>query len=136
MRKLRLATGLLTGLLTIGALVAPGAPALAGGADYGHVGARDRALRDGCHDYGYHYRVKPPTSDWALETFLHDRRGRTIASDALLAPHDEKRGRSTFRFCRYNTVPGRFTIRAKLTWKDGWDSHETWIKPGRFRLHR
>ena len=137
MRKLRLATSLLTGVLTIGGLVAPGVPvAQAGDADYGRAWARDRALRDGCHDYAYHYRVKPPTSDWALETFLRDRRGKTIASDALIAPHDKLKARSTFRFCRYNTVPGRFKIRGKLTWKNGWDTHEKWIEPGHFRLHR
>ena len=137
MRMKPLATGLLTGALTVAGLVAPGTPvASAGDADYGRVWARDRALRDGCHNYGYHYRVRPPTSDWALETFLRDRRGRSVASDALLAPHDKKRGRSVFRFCRYNTVPGRFTIRGKLTWKNGWDTHEKWIKRGHFRLHR
>jgi hypothetical protein len=138
MRRMKpLATALLTGVVTVAGLVVPGLPgATAGKADHGRVWARDRALRDGCHHYGYHYRVRPPTSSWALETFLRDRRGRSVASDALLAPHDGKRGRSAFRLCRYNTVPGRFTIRAKLTWQDGWDSHATWIAPGRFRMHR
>ena len=40
--------------------------------EYGHVGAPDRVLRSGCHDYRYHYVVTTPTRDWTLETFLRD----------------------------------------------------------------
>lgn len=120
-----------------GALLALGAaPASAGDPDFGRMWRDDGVLRDGCHNYKYHYKVKPLTDDWALETFLVDRRGETIASGAKTADVDPKRGTGKFRFCRYNTVPGKFKVRGKLTYRDGYDQWVRWIKPGYFHLRR
>jgi hypothetical protein len=104
--------------------------------DRGHTHAPDGVLRMGCHNYPYRYRLDVRTNDWTLETFLRDRRGETIASGAFFAGADRKRQRSVFRFCRYNTVPGRFTIRAKLHWYTDSGDHKTWLDPSHFRLRR
>lgn len=103
---------------------------------YGHTGAPDRRLRAGCHNYHYHYVVDAPTNDWTLETFLDDPTGETLSSGALVAGADPRRGRSVFRFCRYSTRPGPFTIRAKLHWYHGSEDHLVWFEPSHFRLRR
>ena len=128
---LALLTSILGGLVVVAGL-AGGALA----ASYGHTGAPDRVLRDGCHGYRYHYRVRPPTNDWVLETFLVDPRGDKIASGAFISDSDSKRGHGKFRFCRYNTRPGRFTIKAKLTWYNGYAEHKAWLRKSHFRLYR
>ncbi len=120
-----------------GALLAAGLPAAtAGDADFGRLWRDDGVLRPTCHDYRYHYKVKPPTDDWMLETFLVDPRRHTIASDGRIAGADPKKGVGTFRFCRYNTTYGKFKVRGKLTYRDGYDQRVTWIKPGFFRLRK
>jgi hypothetical protein len=103
---------------------------------YGHTAAPDRALRPGCHDYAYRYVIKAPTDDWTLETFLDDPRGETLGSGAFLSDSDPRRGDGVFRFCRYSTKPGRFTIRAKVQWYDGSQEHRAWFEPSHFRLRR
>jgi hypothetical protein len=119
-----------------GLLVAVGPVTGAQALSYGHTGAPDRILRDGCHGYRYHYRVRPPTNDWVLETFLTDPRGDTIASNAFSSDSEHKRGHGKFRFCRYSTRPGRFTIRAKLTWYSGYDESKVWLRRSHFHLTR
>lgn len=104
--------------------------------EVGHTHADDGVLRQGCHDHRYRYVVAVRTDDWTLETFLDDRTGDTIASGAYSADSDPKRGRGIFRFCRYSTHPGRFTIRAKLTWYTDAGEHVRWFQPSHFRLRR
>ncbi|GAB6987441.1 hypothetical protein [Nocardioides pyridinolyticus] len=104
--------------------------------DLGHTHADDGVLRMGCRNYPYRYVLKIRSNDWSLETFLDDRTEETIASGAYAAGPDRKRMTTSFRFCRYNTVPGRFTIRAKLSWYTDSGSHVAWLKPSHFRLRR
>ena len=111
-------------------------PAVAATSEYGHTSARDRPLRDGCHDYRYRYVIKTPTNDWTLETFLVDPTGDTLASGTFISGTDPRRGSSTFRFCRYSTRPGTFKIRAKVVWYNGSAEHKRWFKPSTFRLTR
>ena len=126
----------LAGLLT-GTLLVLGTPAAtAGDADFGRMWRKDGVLKAGCHNYKYHYRVKPPKPDWALETFLVDPAKETIASGGVISDVDPKRGSETFRFCKYNTRPGKFKLRGKLTYRDGYDQWVVWVKPGFFRLRR
>lgn len=126
----------LAGVIT-GTLLLFGMPAAsAGDPDFGRMWRQDGVLRHGCHNYKYHYRVKSPKPDWALETFLVDPRKETIASGGLISDVDPRRGTATFRFCRYNTVPGKFKLRGKLTYRDGYDQWVEWVKPGYFRLRR
>ena len=110
---------------------------------YGHVGAADRVLRHGCHHYRYHYVVKAPTHDWILETWLFDPRGRPRGSGDFTPGSDPRRGHAHFGICRSTVVPGRFTIRARLTWYTAGMlplsppvQHHRRFKPAHFRLHR
>ena len=104
---------------------------------YGHTGAPDGTLRPGCHNYRYHYRVESPTHDWTLETYLVDPTGDGLASGVFVAGADPVRSSARFRFCRYSTRAGVFTIRAKLHWYDGdGGDHKVWLEPSHFRLRR
>lgn len=125
------------------ALLALLAPATAGTSRYGHVGAADRVLRPGCHHYRYHYAVRSPSGDWLLETWLDDPRGRPRGSGDLAPGSDPSRGHGRFGICRSTVVPGRFTIRARLTWYtpgmlpvDPPVRHRRWFEPAHFRLRR
>ena len=123
--------------LIAGALLAVGMPAAtAGDPDFGRMWRDDGVLRPSCHNYRYHYKVVPPEPSWVLETFLVDPRGETIASGGFDSAIDPKKGVGTFRFCRYNTTYGRFKLRGKLTYDDGYDQTVKWVKPGYFRLRK
>ncbi|GAA4715817.1 hypothetical protein [Nocardioides conyzicola] len=106
-------------------------------ADYGRTAAPDGTLRRGCHNYPYRYRITPPTDDWTLETFLRDPTGEGLASGTFIAESDPRANRTHFRFCRYSTRPGRFTIRALLHWYGATgQEHKVWLEPSHFRLKR
>ena len=112
-------------------------------AGYGHTGSADRTLRHGCHNYRYHYVVKPGSSDWILETFLFDPDGHHRGAGDFAAGSDPKKGHSHWGICRSVVRPGRFTIKAHLTWYTpsslpGGDdvAHSFWLKPSHFRLSR
>ena len=124
--------GSLAGLMLVLGMPA----ATAGDPEFGRMWRDDGVLREGCHRYKYHYKAIPPTNDWALETFLVDPTGETIASDGLISGTDPKKGTARFRFCEYNTEPGRFKLRGKLTYRDGFDEWVVWVKPGYFRLRK
>lgn len=124
--------GLLAGLLLVLGMPA----ATAGDPDFGRLWRDDGVLRQGCHDYKYRYRVISPKPDWALETFLVDPNKETIANGGFASNVDPKKGTGKFRFCRYNTSPGKFKIKGKLTYYDGWDKSVVWVKPGYFRLRK
>jgi hypothetical protein len=129
-------------LALVGALVltlAPSVPAQAKArtmAEYAHTFRGDGTLHDGCRNYRYKYKISPPeeADTWALETFLTDRRGKTIASGGVLEGADPLKGKKRFRFCRQNTVPGKFKLRGKFTYKVGFDTFDGWIEPTYFRL--
>lgn len=104
--------------------------------DWGSTAAPDRVLRFSCHDYYYHYVVDPPTNDWAAETFLVDPTGDTLTSGALDSGSDPGRGRARFTICRPSTRPGKFKIRMKITYMDGFTKHEGWVAPSYFRLRK
>ena len=127
---------LIAGLLT-GTLLVLGMPAAtAGDLDFGRVWRKDGVLKSGCHNYKYQYRVKSPQPDWALETFLVDPTRETIANGGFASNADPRRGSGTFRFCKYSTRAGKFKIRGKLTYYEGWDKTVVWVKPGFFRLRK
>ncbi len=134
-----LLTALLCGPLLSGALLygelGLASPAVAR-ASYGHTGAPNGVLRAGCHGYRYHWRIHPPTNDWLLETYLRGPGGKHLASGMFDSDSEHKRDHSAFRLCRYSTRPGRFTIRAKLTWYKGYAQRTVRLRPSHFRLHR
>ena len=118
-------------------------PATAGTSEYGRVWRKDGTLRSGCHDYSFQYRVKPRAADpdneddWAVEFFLVDRRGRGLGVVVKDSDINPRRGRGRFEICRQTTVPGRFTIRGKLSvYDDGDLVDEVRVQPARFRLRR
>ena len=134
------------GLALAGLLGIPGLPGLTHGRHQSHsidwhsmgrTWEHDGTLRRGCHDYRYHYRVQPPSRRWSLETFLVGPGGKALASDVALAGGDPRRGTKHWsQICRSNTRPGRFTIRAKLSYDDSsGNGHHGWLSPSHFRLH-
>ncbi len=133
MTPVTLLGSVLAAVLLAGGLAAP---ADATTAAYGRTHADDGRLRSGCHNYRYHYVVDTPTNDWTLETFLVDPHGETIASGAFLVGSDPRRGIGRFRFCRYSTRAGKFTIRAKVHWYNGSEEHKAFFNPSHFRLRR
>ena len=129
-----MARAVLVGVLSFVLLQLGGVPAEAGNPDFGRVWAKDKVLRPGCHTYRYQYRVKSPETDWALETFLIDPDKKEVAAGQMLFNSDPDRGSSRFRVCRSTTVPGKFKIKAKLTYSGG--DEERWLEPGYFRMRR
>jgi hypothetical protein len=108
--------------------------ALGAGTYWGTTGAADRVLRPGCHNYPYHYTVRPHGRDWSAETFLVDPNGVGLASGAFDPDSDPRRGRSRFRICRPSTSPGRFTIRMKVSIFTGPNPTVHWVKRSYFHL--
>jgi len=123
-----------TGLLITAGTLAP-APSIAD-EPWGGTSAADQLLKPGCRHYHYRFRVNPPTDNWAAETFLIGPKGGKISSGALLAPSDPSPGRATFRLCRPSIIAGKYKIRMKITYKDGYDKYEAFVKPSYFRLMR
>jgi hypothetical protein len=121
-------------LLTIALVAALSVPAQAQPEHgWGSTGAADRTLKPGCATYNYHYRLTPPPGDWMLETFLLDPNKKRVASGYFLSAADPVKGQSKFAFCGLNTVPGVFTIRAKLTVSNP-NTRSGWLKASTFRL--
>lgn len=98
-----------------------------------NVWSRDGVLKQGRQKHVFRYRVETAEALWALELFLVDTQGRQVAFSHQRSGSDPASGRDTFRFWSQATVPGRFTIRAKLTWGD-YDQAEKWLEPRTFRL--
>lgn len=101
----------------------------------GSVRSPDGILERGCQSHPYRYRVRAEDSDWSLELFLVDRRGRTVANGYEWKHADPAKGRGRFRFCSEVTKSGRFTVHSRLTWDDG-SYHEKRLEPRRLRLRR
>jgi hypothetical protein len=101
----------------------------------GSVHSGDGRLEKGCQSHGYRYRVQAEGSDWSLELFLVDSRGRQVANGYEWKGHDPKRGSGRFEFCSQSTRPGKFIVRSRLTWDDG-RTHEKWLEPRTIRLRR
>lgn len=118
-----LLTGLLAAASTVVTLAAPshavGSAALRTDDVAGATtSAPSGTLRSGCRRYSFTYAVQVPTEDWTLEVSIVDRRGHGVASFAFIGVADEKTQASQYRLCRASTVPGKFRIRARLSWYD------------------
>jgi hypothetical protein len=131
----RAIAGSSAGLLLAGLLVSA-APASARHQPWGSTSAENQKLRKGCRYYPYTYRVTPPVDDWVAELFLVGPRGGRVASAAFDRFSDPAVGRARWRICRPSVVPGRFKIKMKVTYLDGYDLHEGWVAPSYFRLSR
>jgi hypothetical protein len=133
-----LALALVAVLLSSGLLAWSSSPATAQTetVTWGKTSAPDQRFRKGCHHYKYRYRIDPPSQDWMLETFLRGPGGKQLASDGFLAGNDPESQRTTFEVCGATTRPGRFTIRAKVTYRDGFEEHVVKLRKTRFRIMR
>ncbi|WP_036490319.1 hypothetical protein [Nocardioides sp. CF8] len=101
------------------------------------ITARDQKLRPGCRTYSITYDVEVPTDDWTLESSIVDRRGKGVASFAIISPNDDAIDTLTYRLCRGATVPGTFRIRSVLNWYDDPSTpNEVKVPVTRFRLSR
>ena len=130
--KRAIAYAVLVAGLVVGSLSAPaqaGEPLPAEAS----VRTSDGALEHGSQKHAFHYRVETNETTWSLELFLIDPSGRQIASSYQAVGADPKVGRDVFRFWSQSTRPGRFTIRARLTWGD-YDQAVRWLEPRTFRL--
>lgn len=125
-------------LLLAGLLVSTAGTTPAGAAyqSWGSTSAEHQKLRRGCRHYPYSYRVHPPVDDWAAELFLVGPHGGKVASAAFDRYSDPAVGRARWRICRASVAAGRFTIKMKVTYVDGYDLHEGWVHPSYFRLTR
>jgi hypothetical protein len=122
-------------LLLLGGLV--GSPTAASAYQpWGGTSANNQELKPSCDYYHYRYRIDPPTDDWAAELFLIGPEGGKITSAAFDVDSDPAVGRARWRLCRASIMAGRYKIRMKITWLDGYDLHEGFVQPSYFRLLR
>ncbi|MDQ4055455.1 MAG: hypothetical protein M3237_22565 [Actinomycetota bacterium] len=98
------------------------------------VWSSDGVLEEGRQRHAFRYRVQTAEA-WSLELFLLDPNGRQISFSNQQSGADQPNGRDVFRFWSQGTRPGKFTIKAKLTWGD-YDQAERWLEPRTFRLRR
>lgn len=139
---LRSATlGTLTALvMTVGGVgvsqAASAAPAAdtTGAASWGSTKAPDQVLRKGCRNYRFAYKITTPNDEWQAEMFISDRKGRAVASVLADAGSQPRQDVTTFRTCRASTTPGRFKIRMRVTYIEGYEKHVGFVKPSYFRL--
>jgi hypothetical protein len=130
-------TAALCGLLLSGFLVAA-APASVASDSLGTTTASNQVLHSGCHGYSYSYRITPPpnTSTWSADLFLIGPKGGKLGSAYLLSPADPASGKRAWRLCRAAIVPGKYTIRMRVTSIDIYDLTTTWVEPTTFRISR
>lgn len=101
------------------------------------ITARNQKLRAGCRTYSITYDVEVPSDDWTLESSIVDRRGKGVASFAIISPNDDAVDTLTYRLCRSATVPGKFRIRSVLNWYDDPSTpNQVKVPVTRFRLSR
>jgi hypothetical protein len=131
----RVIAGTSAGLLLAVGLVGP-STAQAEFEPWGSTSAPDQFLKPSCASYAYHYRIDPPIDDWAAELFLSGPNGVKIASAALDIDSDAAAGKLHWRLCRASLKPGRYKIRMRVTWLDGYEKHEGYVKPSYFRLRQ
>jgi hypothetical protein len=111
----------------------------------GHTSAPAYRLPPGCHRFHYSYDVSPPEPEWSLEVYITDAGGVAQASDVMMSGADATHGTRRFQLCSSNTAaPGRFTIRARLTYRhyatmplvDETRDYSGWIQTSHFRVTR
>ncbi|WP_341927222.1 hypothetical protein [Nocardioides psychrotolerans] len=105
-----------------------------GAASWGSTKAPDQVLRKGCRDYRFFYKITTPNNEWQAEMFITDPKRRPIASVLADAGSQPRQGILSFRTCRASTTPGRFKIRMRVTYTEGYEKHVGFVKPSYFRL--
>ncbi len=138
-----LVAALCAALLTLTVPTASSAPTSASSAEpvraagvkpWGRTRARNQVLKPGCRSYRYTYRVTPPSDDWMAEIFLVGPKKGGIASATLFSVSEPARGRRSWRLCRNTVIRGRYTMKMKVTWGDGYQETIGRVPSSRFRL--
>ena len=124
-----LCSGLL--LLPVSALPAQAAP---DAQRFGSTAAPHQVLRGGCRVYRYRYRVDPPTNDWMAEIFLVGPGRIGLAHTTLTSEAVRPRGRRVWRLCSPSLSTGRYVMKMKITYLDGYDEKVVRGRSSRFRL--
>jgi hypothetical protein len=122
--------------LVMASPLATAAPAQASHEAWGSASARDQRMHRGCHEYPYHYRVTTPPGHWSTEIFLIGPRGGRVGSAYYVTGSDPATGAGAWRLCRPSLVLGRFTMRMKVSYIDGYDLRTAWAEPSHFRITR
>ncbi len=107
-----------------------------GAASWGSTKAPDQVLRKGCRSYRFSYRITTPNNEWQAEMFITDPRGRAVGSVLADAGSDPRANVRTFRMCRPVTSPGRFKLRMRVSYNEGYVKHTGFVKPTFFRISR
>jgi hypothetical protein len=133
--------GVLAILSVLGALLggqsaASSTPTKAEWRAMGHTQGVSGTLRNGCHYYSYHYSISPPTSEWNLNVFVRDPKGRNVATSVTVSGADKTSGTERFQLCRVTTSPGRFTLNSQLSYQDYPDKYTGWIAQSHFTLRK
>ena len=101
------------------------------------IRSTDGVLSKGCPGHRYRYAVDVPAGDsWSLEVHLVNRKGRTVAFDYQVSGGDPKKGKGRFLFCSLDVKPGRYKVKAQLTWSHYSDVQTVWAKPRVIHLRR
>ena len=99
------------------ALAGPASASEASGRTHGDSGR----FKQGCRIYTFDYRVRTPYDDWTLEVFIRNPRGEAVHFNSFLGKpgregHPRRQEDVRWKMCSNTSRPGRYTIRAKLTW--------------------
>jgi len=137
-RMALIAAPVLALLLPVGATPATADPAAARAAEAtAKVGSPDGVLSKGCPGHRYRYAVDVPDGDsWGLDIYLVNRRGRIMASGYEIKGADPQQGKGRFQFCSRDLRPGRYKVKAELTWSHYSEEHHVRATPKTIQLRR
>jgi hypothetical protein len=108
-------------LVTTTAILATLLPAAAASAAGGRTHGDPAPFKKGCRTYTYDYRVWTPYDDWTLEVTIRNPAGKAVHHGGFLGKpgkqgHPRRQQNVRWTMCSRTSRPGRYTIRAKLTW--------------------
>ena len=117
--------------------VAEPAPARAAAEATVRVGSPHGVIAKGCHGHAYRYAVDVPAGEsWALDLFLVDRKGRIASYAFETKGGDPRRGKGRFLFCSIDVRPGRYKLKAELTWSHYSEEYRVKARTKTVRLRR
>ncbi len=101
------------------------------------IRSTDGVLSKGCPGHRYRYAIDVPAGDsWSLEVYLVSRTGRSVAFSYKVMGGDPQRGKGRLQYCSLNVRPGRYKVKALLTWSHHSDVKTLWAKPRTIHLRR
>ena len=150
---MRLTTTALAAVVAVLATLVPATAATtAATAAGGRTHGDPERFKQGCRTYTYDYRIRTPYDDWTLDVWIRNPRGKSVHFGGWLGKpgrqgHPRRQRNNEWTMCSRSSRPGRYTIRAKLTWYVPQESlpfvpppppeeHVKWLPVERFRLWR